>query len=190
MCDSPDIIHAALVSAAGMQLQILAVGDAVVTVSDKSGHILELQIHVDYDRRTRVIHREVVVRGDLTDEEMEVIRAEALPTIPVKAGGGYLFFPYTWADSGTVMIYPDEFGTNGVESLFEMKRVPWVSPDGMEGQSPACCISINGEERTFLVILQIGYYSFCEDLTDRFKSGYPKLEQVYTMQVIEQRTYR
>jgi hypothetical protein len=176
-----------MVSAVGMQLQILAPGDAVVTVSDKSGHMLELQIHVDYDRKTQVDYREVVVTGDLTDEDKDAIRAEALPTIPVKAGGGYLFFPYTWADSGTVIIYPDELGTNGIESLFEIKRVSWVSPDGREGQSPVCCISINGEERTFIVMIQSGYYTFCEDLTDRFKSGYPKLEQVYTMQVLRQR---
>jgi hypothetical protein len=179
-----------MVSAVDMQLQVLAPGDAVVTVSDKSNHVLELQIHVDYDRKTQISQCDVVVTGDLTDEEMEVIRVEALLTIPAQVGGGYLFFPYTWADNGTVMIYPDEFGTDGVESFFEVKRVSWISPDGREGQGPACCISINGEDRTFF-ITKPGYnYALCEDLTYRFKPGYPKLEQVYTEQVFSQHLYR
>jgi hypothetical protein len=179
-CDSPDIVSAVMISAVDMQLQALSVGDAVVTVSDRSGHTLQLRIYVDYSKFTAQISSlDVVVTGDLTDEEIETIRIEALRTIPVQAGGGYLFIN---DEAGTGIIYPDKFGIDGIECAFEFKTVTKISPDGEEFQMPAFYLNINGEERVFLLTLN-NPYTFCEELTDKFKSEYPKVELVYTVQV-------
>lgn len=187
-CDNPDIVLVSMASTVNMQLQTLAVGDAVVTVSDKSNNTLQLRIYVDYAKSKVIIDiLDVIIEGDLTDEEKEVIRTEALRTIPVQSGGGYLLVYNNQSyNNGTVMIFPDKFGVDGIESVFEQKYVSDILPNGEEIHTPAVCININGEERIFRLVKlpNYSYFTYCEILTDKLKSEYPKIELAYTVQVL------
>jgi hypothetical protein len=188
-CDNLDIVYVVMTSPTEMHLQTLSIGYAIVTVSDQSGHTLQLQVYVDYLRASMLVtDRDVTIAGDLSDTERQAIYDEALRTFPVQVNGGYQF---TFTDStttggrkGTVIIYPEQFATGGVESACEIKSVNDENETFL-----MFSIDIDGATRTFKMIRvhssqPLSGYALTEDITDRFKAKYPGITLVYTSQVI------
>ena len=182
-CDKPNIVQIKMISGTDIQVQPLAVGDAVITIRDQSNNVTTIQVHVDYQKsEIKIIGTDLSIAGNLTDEETETIRNEALQTIPVKAGGGYLLI-YTAQSKGTAIIYPELFGSNSIESSFERASIKTMSLNGEEINLPVIYITINNEKRTFILNPQLP--ALGEDLTSKFKVKYPKLEMLYTSQTIK-----
>lgn len=135
--------------------------------------------------------------GDLTGNEVKAIREKQLAEIPVKVGRGYELIYTDYEDGnrvgGKAIIYPEKFGSNGIETTFKEKRFTIdetanISTIGYE-------ININNEKR--LLALNIYYPStksgdylppiaLFEDITAKVQDKYPKAESVFTAQVIGQ----
>jgi hypothetical protein len=193
-CDRPDIVQANLISDITIQLQALSIGDATLTVRDGSGHTLQLQIHVDYEKFAVAVEKQdVIIQGNLTDTEKQAIREEAIRTIPVEVDGGYLFI-YTNGryNQGKAFLYPNRFGVGGIETTFEEQLID-ETLYGEGWQTLQFGIDMDGKVREFHILRQpydpstrtsliTSTWSLAEDVTDRFKSQYPGVTLVYTTQ--------
>ncbi len=189
----PTIIKAEMISDADISLEALALGQTTVTITDYSQNTLILHITVDYnsDRFKIVKHDITIMGGDLTENERNEIRERYLPSIPIKVGGGYKFI-YTETDGadgrGKAIIYPDSYGSNGIETIFERE---WKS--GIVESMQIYTVVLNNETRAF--VFQRYYPSskatenspvaLVEDITKKVQEEYPQAELVFTSQVID-----
>lgn len=176
-----------------LQFEPLAIGEAKVTIRDRSGHTYVLTVNISYMQHAFMVTKcEVTVTGaKLTAAEKTEIESQALATIPVKVGGGYRFvFTDAEQTKGDAYIFPEKFGAGTPEqSTFEQTLVNL----GGDVYYRNYIVATNTGVRSFVIMSYSGsptYSSlvypvqFAEDLTDRFKPVYPNVEGVYTTQVI------
>ena len=193
-CESP-LLKAEMTYRNYILFEPLGVGDAVVTINDSSGNSYILNVKVSYKSESDVVGKldATVVGDNLTVGNQKELKAKALATIPVKVGGGYKFV-YTEGEDlektkGTVFIYPDKYGNNGIGGTFE--RVMIKGDDGNYSHV-VYSLHYNDTNHTFTRWLskptgQSSEYQpgqFVEDLKAQYQTAYPNVEQVFTSQVI------
>lgn len=191
------IISVEMLSAVEFTLQPVGLGETTLTITDNSQNTLVINIKVDYARSTILIkgHDISISADNLTEIEKKAVEEQQLARIPVKAGGGYVFvFSGPSGLSGEVTIYPVTFGSEGIETTFEVREVPLeyssLSSMGYE-------IDINNEKRFFFIreytSLKKSWIAvptaLTEDVTDKVLKDYPMAENVcvYTSQVLDYR---
>ncbi|MCE5227849.1 MAG: hypothetical protein LLG05_18575 [Porphyromonadaceae bacterium] len=178
----------------------LGVGDAAVTIKDSSGNSYILNVTVAYKTENIVVSKldATVVGDNMTVAEQKELKEKALATIPVKIDGGYKFV-YTESEDqnetkGIVFIYPEKYGTDGIEGTFD--RVIVKRDDGSYFYY-TYTLHYRDINRIFILMEyseptgQSSEYQdlqFAEDLKDQYKTDYPNVEQVYTSQVISNMT--
>lgn len=130
------------------------------------------------------MHHDVsVIGGGLTGNEVKAIRKQELVRIPVKVGGGYKFiFTDAPNNKGEAVIYPETFGSGGIETTFEVRRFE------DESETLGCEVAMGNEKRLFIIgnyktraILRLPV-ALKEDVTGKVQAEYPKAEQVYTFE--------
>lgn len=199
-CNSP-LLKAEMTHRNYILFETLGIGDAVVTITDQSGHSYTLNITISYVTENIVVTQlEATVIGDnMTVAGQKELKEKALATIPVKINGGYRFV-YTEKEEeeetkGIVTIYPEQFGNNGIEGTFE--RAIIKKEDGSYNYESYTLHYKNVEQeynRTFILMaykpVRSEYLSaqLAEDLKDQYITDYPNVEQVYTSQVISRRS--
>ncbi len=175
----------------------LSIGDAIITITDKSGNSYALTVKVYYkEDNLKVDKQDVIVIGDKLSEAQKIeIRQKAILTLPVNVNGGFKFVynEGKQVSKGKALIYKDNFGSLPVESVFEFKLVEKMV-DGVIQKYPVYVVAINGKQREFIVNKYIAPKSngdvmvpmaFNEDLTEQYKTEYPDVELVYTQQRIK-----
>ena len=194
-CESP-LLKAEMTYSNYILFEPLGVGDATVTITDSSGDSYLLNVTIAYKTENIIVAKlDVTVVGDnMTVGNQKELKEKALGTIPVKAGGGYSFV-YTGGEEkeeteGIVHIYPDQFGTNGIEGTFE--RI--IVKDTDENYSyMTYTMHYNNENHTFIFMeysepagesSQYRALQFAEDLKEQYQTIYPNVEQVYTSQIV------
>ena len=193
-CESP-LLKAEMTHSNYILFEPLGVGDATVTIKDSSGNSYLLTVTIAYRTQKIIVSKigATVVGDAMTVGDQKELKEKALATIPVKVGGGYKFV-YTERDKakGIVLIYTDKYGDNGIEGTFERATVK--NKDGNYSYT-TYTMHYNGLNRTFIltkysqVVLRstgdyYGQFQFAEDLTEQYKTAYPNVEQVYTLQMI------
>jgi hypothetical protein len=194
--DSPGIVDARR-NSAGIDIEVLWHGNASVAVSDNRTTIY-IRVRCDFNAVNMVnTGRTVLVEGDLRRKEIDEITEDAVKTTLAGKNGGYTFAFKDGAANGTVTVYRDKFGENGVTGAFERKVLPF---DDAGGQIIVFYLDVHHEKRTLLYgrldrLLSGMYFSagtyaaedpnpfvFAEDVTGRYKDKYPEVERVYTLQ--------
>ncbi|MDR2765077.1 MAG: hypothetical protein LBB90_08615 [Tannerella sp.] len=195
-CESP-LLKAEMTHRNYILFEPLSVGDATVTIKDSSGEFYVLNVTITYRTEDCVISKlDVTVVGDaMTVAEQKELKAKALATIPVKAGGGYKFV-YTGGDEldeteGIVFIYPEKYGQDGIEGVFE-RVIVWH--EVRKYSHITYTLHYDHISRTYIFMqydepttktspLEYVAFQFAEDLKEQYKIDYPNVEQVYTSQV-------
>lgn len=193
-CESP-LLKAEMTYSNYILFEPLGVGDALVTINDSSGNSYILNVTVAYKSESVVVAKldATVVGDNMTVGNQKALKAKALATIPVKVGGGYKFV-YTEGEDlektkGTVFIYPDKYGNNGIAGTFE--RVIIKGDDGNYSHI-TYSLHYNDITHTFIRWLskpteQLSEYQpgqFVEDLKAQYQTAYANVEQVFTSQFI------
>ncbi len=194
--ENTEVVTAEMISPTDFSLEAKSIGETRVIITDNSQNILILDVHIKYLTNQIIIgaHDVFIEGGDLTGNEVKAIREKQLAEIPVKAGGGYKFIFTDYDEDGDVVggkaiVYPEKFGSNGIETTFKRRRITIGATIGYE-------IDINNERR--LLVLNRYYPStragdylppmaLFEDITSKVQSEYPKAESVVTAQVIDTR---
>jgi hypothetical protein len=193
-CESP-LLKAEMTYRNYILFEPLGVGNAIVTINDSSGSFYILNVTVSYKSESFVVAKidATVVGDNMTVGNQKELKAKALATIPVKVGGGYKFVFTEGEDlektKGTVFIYPDKYGNNGIGGTFE--RVMVKGDDGNYSHV-TYSLHYNDINHTFIRWLskptgQSSEYQpgqFVEDLKAQYQTAYPNVEQVFTSQVI------
>jgi len=195
-CES-SLLKAEMTYSNYISFEPLGVGDATVTIKDSTGDSYILKVTIAYKTEKIVVSKldATVVGDNMTVGNQKELKEKVFATIPVKVGGGYRFV-YTEGEEldktkGTVYIFPDKYGSNGVEGTFERALV-----NGVDGKYSYTTYTIHysGLNRTYIltkysesVLKSTEYfvqYQFAEDLKEQYKIAYPNVEQVYSSQVI------
>jgi hypothetical protein len=193
-CESP-LLKAEMAQRNYISFEPAGVGYAAVTIRDSSGESYVLNVIIIYTTDNIPVSRiEATVVGDaLTAAEQEELKAKALATVPVKAGGGYKLV-YIRGDrpEGAVIIYPEKYGEEGLEGIFTQKAAG--GDDGFETTSYTfryndtvrtfTIKAADQETRTSVKPYPPVYTQLFEDLTEQYRADYPGVEQVYTSQII------
>lgn len=196
-CDNEQILIAKVIldnsqNVYCLELEPLSVGEAIVTIKDKSNSTYHLKViikNLEYD--CKVLEHNVIVRGgELSINEQNMIKESALASIPIKVDGLYKFvFTDTNQTLGDVYLYTDQFTATRIKGTF-------VNEIKEEGSVLMNCQITVPEDRIYS--FDIITYStetksesiehniqFREDLTEKYKVEYPNVEEVYTIQAIE-----
>lgn len=195
-----EVVTAEMITS-NLHLKPTGIGETIVTVEDNSQNTLVLDIRVDYETRDLVVlrHDVSVTGGDLTVNEVNKIREQQLDLIPVKVGGGYKFtFTDAPNDKGIAIIYPETFGSGGIETTFEYKK--FEASHELEAASYGYEVIMDNEKRKFVLGIYVpsGEWpraeasvpmALKEDVTGKVQTEYSKAELVYTSQVIESKAY-
>ncbi|MDD4631855.1 MAG: hypothetical protein PHQ77_06385 [Proteiniphilum sp.] len=194
--ENPEVVTAEMISSVDFRLEAKSIGEAKVTITDNSQNILTLNVSIIYETINIVIeaHDVFIDGGDLTGNEKKAIQEKQLVEIPVKVGGGYKFIYTDYEDEdrgGKAIVYPEKFGSNGIETTFKKKRI--TIDETTNSFTIGFEIDINNEKR--LLVLSRYYPStksealvpiaLFEDVTSKVQVEYPKAESVFTAQVIE-----
>lgn len=189
----PSIIEAQLLDdGKSLELKFLKTGSTTVYITDNSQNTAAYNITIRYYETTlRVVQNIVKVVGkDITIKEKEELEQKAWATIPIKVGGGYKI---TYFDveqqTGILHLYPEKFDSNGIEKTVDIQ--PSKKPYG----DRSFTFEWEGKTRTFDLTTyiydfsrstggHIPYISFIEEVTEQFKEEYPKVEGVYTQQIL------
>ena len=197
-CNNNAILEVELVQEKNMiLLKPLSTGDAIVTITDKSGNSYILNVKVYYKEINMTVDKqEVIVIGDKLSKSQKVeIQQKALLTLLVKVNGG---FKFVYNDSeqtykGEAFIYKEKFGGAAVECIFEEKRME-VEANGFIQNYTVFVITIDGKKREFVMNKYTAIKSrgdmmelmaLNEVLTELFKTDYPDVELVYTQQRLQ-----
>ena len=181
------IVDVELIQGQTVSFEAKGLGDATVTISDKSGKSYTFDVHVSY-RETSFQIKELragVKSDNLTDEQKKEIEEKALATIPVQVNGGYKLI-YTNDDgvSGEALVYTETMGVNGQKGTFKLYQ--------SDGNLTILEMNYKGEIRKFIISgssLTRGIAAetmfLLEDLTKKFKAEYHDVEIVQTQQEIQ-----
>ncbi len=172
--------------------EVLGTGEAKVKVSDASGQSVWLDVVIRYrEQDFKIAKQDVLIKGDqMTVAAQKELGEKVLASIPVKPGGGYKFI-YTESESGTVHIFTEKFGDKYKEGSFEMSY--YKDEENESIRFPIYTIRLDKEEHPlFIYKYNAGLRSseriplaLYEDLTEKYKTEYPEMESVYSMQVID-----
>lgn len=187
------------VSVYGSMLTVvtLAEGNTEIVIADGAGHTLSVPVSIKAQRQRMVVQK---LYSRATGEKLDpadksTIEARAEETIPVAPGGGFDFvFTHYDDDSGspagTVTIYPEEYGSDGVEVPFVQVKVVQET-----GSYTYFRFEAGGRMRTYVISsfngvrAEIAEMAFTEDLTWMFEDDYPDLENVYSQMSLSQAEY-
>ena len=167
-------------------------GEAHVTVTDGTGASIVLK-----SKQTLAIDRlDVLITGgdQLTEEQLEKLREEALATVPVKqAGGGYrmIFDNPQDSYSGTLCFYPTEMdkeeemvkGTFIVNSDRNEENL-WNYRFQLEEKEHTLAVVPYSDKKTVTKADVLPTVALLEDVTGQIPTSYPGVE-VFTQQVIQ-----
>lgn len=189
---------------ADLYLKPTGLGETTVTVTDGAGNSFALTVRVKYETHRFVVTRhDVTVAGgdDMTPDEMRAIREWQLAEMPVKVGGGYEFTFTDFKDAvnggGTAVVYPEKFGSGGIETTFERREVGYASEGGDFGTYTVYEVVMDGEKRIFAMIDYIPSHqseestrltfvnplALIEVVTEKVRAEYPRVVSAYTSQV-------
>jgi hypothetical protein len=172
-------------------------GEAHVTVTDGTGASIVLKVVVFQSKQTLAIDRlDVLITGgdQLTEEQLEKLREEALATVPVKqAGGGYrmIFDNPQDSYSGTLCFYPTEMdkeeemvkGTFIVNSDRNEENL-WNYRFQLEEKEHTLVFVPYSDKKTVTKADVLPTVALLEDVTGQIPTSYPGVE-VFTQQVIQ-----
>ena len=196
-CESP-LLKAEMTHSNYILFEPLGVGSATVIIKDLSGSSYILNVTIAYKTEKIVVAKldATVAGNNMTVGDQKELKNKALATIPVKVGGAYKFV-YTEgedldATKGTVFIYPEKYGDNGIEGTFDRAV---VKGDNGSYLYMTYTLHYGDINRTFILMnysesalksTPPGYikFQFAEDLKEQYITAYPNVEQVYTSQVI------
>ena len=107
----------------GNQLTILpqALGNASLTISDRAGNYMTLQVNVSYPETTYHVSEVAGIAqgGGLTQDQTLEIQNDIEANSPVQAGGKYVFtYTNESRSEGMVTLYADKAGTNERHGIF------------------------------------------------------------------------
>ena len=125
-CDNEQILMAKVIldnslNVYCLELEALSVGEAIVTIKDKSNSIYHLKVIIkNLEYNYKVAECEAIVIGsELSINEQNRIRELALESIPVKVEGLYKFvFTDTNQTLGDVYLYTDQFMATRISGTF------------------------------------------------------------------------
>lgn len=133
-------------------LKPLAIGNAIVTITDKSNNSYILNVNVSYyEDKLVVVKQDVVVIGDkISPAQKKEIEQKAMLTFPVKVNGGYKLVHNNEKDSnkGQALIYKDKYDWQGIESIFEIKN---IEVEYSTKRYRIYTITIEGKQREFIL---------------------------------------
>lgn len=194
LSENAEIVTAEMISSIDFRLEAKSIGETKVIITDGSQNILTLHVNITYlTHRFVVAAHDVYIDGDdLTGNEKKAIQQKQLAEIPVKPGGGYKFVFTDYENrSGEAIVYPEKYGSNGIETTFEERKISIDEANKIT--RPGYEIVINEEKR--LLVLSNYHPSarfsmpvpvaLFEDVTSKVQVEYPRAESVRTAQVIE-----
>lgn len=177
----------------GNRLTILpkALGTASLTISDRAGNYLTLQVDVSYPETTYQISevRGIARGGGLTQDQTSALQNEIEASSPVQAGGKYVF-TYTNKDNteGMATLYTDGTNANERHGIFTQTalengdfRIHIGLTDGTDYDlilSDTFHPDIESKSE-----MTPGHFLW-QDVTDVYRSLYPALEKAYCLQYI------
>lgn len=193
-CDDTTVLKVKLVHQQVIELESLAIGDAIILINDQSGNSCVVNVHIQYyEKKFTVIRHGVKVVGeDITIREKKELEEKALASIPVKINGGYNFVN-SGKQKGEVFVYPEIFGEKEQKGTFESEYIDVEDSHHLITYT----LDMNGKKRTFILMPiyqtdmfltkseMIVPFAFMEDVTGQFKAAYPAVEAVYTYQVLK-----
>lgn len=197
-CNNVSVLEVELVQEKKMiLLKPQSIGNAIVTISDESGHSYLLNVNIYYSVLSLIVEKQdVIVIGDkLSEVQKAEIQQKAILTLPVKVNGGFKFIYNNDKElnKGQVFIYKENYNINAIESVFEFKRIE-IEVNGFIQTHPVYVITIDGKQREFIVNKYVAPQSksdmivpmaLNEDITEQFKTEYPDVEFVFTQQRIK-----
>lgn len=187
-----DVVKAEMTGSVDFRIKTINTGKTTVTITDNSQNTLVLDITVDYETYNFKIklHDAIVIGDDLTTNEKKAIEEKVLADIPVKVGGGYKFiFTDRETSTGKAIIYTEVFGGTGIETTFEYKKLSYESGSSTWGYE----IFLNNEKRLLFINRyypstksdQVVPIALVEDVTEKIKREFPKVDHVGSFQVID-----
>lgn len=177
----------------GNQLTILpqALGNASLTISDRAGNYMTLQVNVSYPETTYHVSEVAGIAqgGGLTQDQTLEIQNDIEANSPVQAGGKYVFtYTNESRSEGMVTLYADKAGTNERHGIFTQT----ASDNGdqkihielTDGKSYDLILSSSFNPDTITKTEMTPGRILWQDVTDVYRSLYPALEKAYCLQSI------
>lgn len=163
-------------------------GSSQVTIQDHSGNLYTLTVEVAYPEERFMVNSQTVsiIGGGLTQNETTTLQIRAAEELPVQLGGEY-HFVYMAADStnGELNMYksPNDFPTTGVFQKQEKYK-----EDGTRYEQLNVTLA-SGETVIYAFSKYISntdtLYTFQQDVTDKYKTEYPALEEASISQELQ-----
>lgn len=167
------------------------IGETSLTISDRSWNTYTLQVIVAYTEVTYEIAdvEGVVYGGDLTQNQVNAIRADIEANSPVKAGGKYVF-TYTERNekAGIVSICPSASDNRILHGIFtetangDQHRIHIELTDGTEYDYTLTVPSALTGPMSRLDPIPVRI--LLQDVTENYRPLYPALEEAYCVQYI------
>lgn len=169
------------------------VGNTTVTIKDNSNHSFNLAVEVKYyEASYNVVEVTSIIKGDLlTIKEEKELKEKVKATIDMKVGGTYKFtYTNPGYKEGNVWINHNTTGFENIVGTFQITKETFkeypidlftLKIDGKETQ-------LYFAERSFVNVLGRALpprvYIMIEDVTAKYKTEYPAVEEVYVVQTI------
>ena len=162
----------------GNQLTILpqALGNASLTISDRAGNYMTLQVNVSYPETTYHVSEVAGIAqgGGLTQDQTLEIQNDIEANSPVQAGGKYVFtYTNESRSEGMVTLYADK--DNGDQK---------IHIELTDGKSYDLILSYSFNPDTMTKTEMTPGRILWQDVTDVYRSLYPALEKAYCLQSI------
>lgn len=194
-CDNPAVLKIDMKYSNAFVLYPQGWGEAHVTVTDGTGASIVLKVVVFQSKQTLAIDRldVLITEGEqLTEEQLEKLREEALATVPVKqAGGGYrmIYDNPQDLDSGTLYCYPTEMDKEEekVKGTFitnpdRNEENPWFYRFLLEEREHILALSLYDDKNEVTKGDLFLAMPLLEDVAEQFPTAYPSVK-VFTQQV-------
>lgn len=171
-----------------LTLRPIAQGSAVITIQDHDNHTYQLQVEVTYPQQTfEVMGVDAQAIGDeLTQMETELLEEQIKSDIYVGIGGTFAF-TYMVPDSteGEVEMIP-------TGSQLSRKGVFQSGVKYAEDGTPYEAMTIHltsGDEVVYswYQASPDSSYRLTEDVTERYRQEYPKVQNAYAIQIISKK---
>lgn len=177
----------------GNQLTVLpkALGTASLTISDRAGNYMTLQVNVSYPETTYQISEVTGIArgGGLTQDQTLALQNEIEANSPVQAGGKYVFtYTNESRSEGMVTLYTDKTGTNERHGIFTQTASDngdlHIHIELTGGTSYDLILSTSFNPDTESRTEMTPGHVLWQDVTNVYRSLYPALEKAYCLQYI------